>query len=716
MKNSIICWEGLFASSRILLALLILVLFLPKCISAQPHSAKPGDDVAFNKLLVSPGSFTPTQRVEIYNQHIGPYYSTDIDTVKILFREMYDFGIEIKDEYVMGSALCALGELNRMEGRYQQAIPLFLESLQYMDDYPNNKCSLQGSLSNVYMLVDHLDSSAIYADLSLQLALEIKDTSMYTSAYLQKGVLLMRQEKYYSALEQFFLALDFADVASIPLRKANTYGLIAGCYQAAKDYDHAITYGQLALDLAKEHKYTRMAGEMNERLGVYYLQQKDFDLAESHFLASLADQGITDNPKSRIIIYSNLATLASQRNEISLGEYYLQEASPYLLSDISDLHKAAYYQANARVAMRKSQWKESIRSFGQVLRISKEIGNEQLRLDGYEGLAAAYRKSGAYQTALIYGDSISQLHHELDLAFQNKTMLDLNHKYEANIKNEEIATLSAMQNVQALELNQRHKQLMFSLLGLFLAIAALGAFGYALNMKSRIHKTLSEKNIQLSEALDNNKMLIKEIHHRVKNNLQVVSSLLNLQSRFETDNTVLRAINTGKYRVQSMSLLHQNLYLNEDLHSIKVKKYFEDLSRYLVKGYPLNGKEVQLELDVEDITLDIEAVVPMGLICNELITNALKYAYVNTPECQLSVSIKEANGKIRLMVKDNGVGTSFTQLPEKSTSMGTQLIKSFANKLKASIEIDNFEGTEFKLTFERKEQTHSLNVLKNVAG
>ncbi len=696
--------------------LLILQLSIPESIVAQPHAAKPGDLEAFNKLLSRPESFTPTQRVEIYNQHIGPYYRTKPDSVKILFHEMYTFGVNIKDEYIMGSALGALGELCRMEGNYQQAIPYFLNTLKYLDEYPYNKYGIQGALSNVYMLEDQLDSAEIYAEQSLQLAIEIKDTSGYTGAYLQKGVLLAHREKYYSALQNYFLALDYADFAPVPLRKANTYSLIATCYQAVRDYENAIAYAKLALSIAKEKKYLRMEGEINEQLGLYYLQLNTYDLAEAYFLAALSDQKLNEIPKSQIAIYSNLAVLASRQNDFKLADYYLKEAQPFLQAAIGDLHKSSYYQAHGRVALSKGKAKESIASFLQLVHIGKEIGNEQIRSDGYAGLAEAYRKSGAYQTALIYGDSLSQLHQKLDLAFQNRTMLDLKQKYEANIKNEEIATLNAIQNVQALELNQKHKQLMFSLIGLFLVIAALAGFVYALITKSRSHKVLHEKNNQLQEALDNNKMLIKEIHHRVKNNLQVVSSLLNLQSRFETDSTIMRAINTGKNRVQTMSLLHQHLYLNEDLHSIKVKNYFEDLSRFLVKGYPLNGKQVMLELDIEDITLDIDTVVPMGLICNELITNALKYAYPNTLQCQLRVCIKEANGKIRLMVKDNGVGTSFTQLPEKSTSMGTQLIKSFANKLKASIEIDNFKGTEFKLTFERKAPIQSFNRLQHVAS
>ena len=150
--------------------------------------------------------------------------------------------------------------------------------------------------------------------------------------------------------------------------------------------------------------------------------------------------------------------------------------------------------------------------------------------------------------------------------------------------------------------------------------------------------------------------------------------------------------------------------------SDSIKKYFEDLAKSIVKGYPLFGKEVKLELDIEDIQLDVDTVVPLGLIANELITNSLKYAYDDIEDCKLDFSIKEADGMIRLIVKDNGQGIKFTELPEKSNSMGMQLIKSFASKIKAKVDIDNFKGTEFKLTFDRKVIKSTLKVIKNVAS
>ena len=213
---------------------------------------------------------------------------------------------------------------------------------------------------------------------------------------------------------------------------------------------------------------------------------------------------------------------------------------------------------------------------------------------------------------------------------------------------------------------------------------------------------LANKNNELSVALNTNKMLIKEIHHRVKNNLQVVSSLLNIQSRFEKDDSVIRAINSGKYRVQSMSLLHQNLYVNEDLTSVKIKDYFSDLITSLVDGYPLQGKEVEIEMQIDDIELDVDVLVPLGLIANELVTNSLKYAYKDNREVyKLDFSIISMDSKIRLISRDNGPGLPFDEVPKRSSSMGMQLIQSFAHKLKAKVEIDNFQGAEIKITFER---------------
>ena len=276
---------------------------------------------------------------------------------------------------------------------------------------------------------------------------------------------------------------------------------------------------------------------------------------------------------------------------------------------------------------------------------------------------------------------------------------DLDGKYQSDLKENQIAQLSQENIITSLELKQKNNLLWFSILGLLLAIIAGLGFYKAYKTKTKSNKLLSEKNDQLSTALSANKMLVKEIHHRMKNNLQFVSSLLSLQSRYEKDKGILKAINTGKYRVQSLSLLHKNLYLNEDLHSIQIKKYFEELVENIIGGYAQSHKKIEITTDIDDLELDIESVIPLGLITNELITNAFKHAFHNTVHGKLHLSVKAHEDKIRLAVKDNGTGLPFTEIPERSKSMGMQLIRMFANKLNGKLEIDNFNGSEIKLTF-----------------
>jgi two-component sensor histidine kinase len=696
---------------------LYLLMLFPAMISGQAHELYTRNQEKLEELLAAPEKFTPTQRTEIYLNYASGFFSTDLDSAKTIFREMQVFGATYSDLYVQGTALNSMAMLYQMEGNYDSAIVLFRKALPFVEDYPANMYEIQGALGNVLMLTNQLDSAAKYIDQSLLLARELNDTSGFASAYQKKGVLFNKQERFHAAISQFLKALEFSDHADVlPLRKANTYQLIASSYHQVGDDANAIRYATHALEIARREGYQSMQAEMDLALGGYYQHQQAFPEAQRHYASSLPYHKERGLSKALIAAYSNLAQIAMEEQDPVAAQLYLDAAKPHLNADMSAMHKAVFYQAQGQVAFGQGNYTQSLISFDRVLDISKSTGTVTLALDAYSGLIKTHRRLGQYKEALQYSDSLMLLNERLDLAFQNRTILDLESKYESNLKNEEIAKLNAEQEVQTLQLDKKQTQLLYTMTGLILALVSISALWYAFSTKSRSNKILETRNAQLSEALTNNKILIKEIHHRVKNNLQVVSSLLNLQSRFETDSTILRAISTGKYRVQAMSLLHQNLYQNEDLKSIAIKNYFEDLAGYLVKGYPLNGKDVKLTLDIDDLKLDVDTVVPMGLISNELITNALKYAYGETADCKLHLSIKEAHGKIRLIVKDNGIGTPFTQLPEKSSSMGTQLIKSFAHKLKATVEIDNFEGAEIKLTFAHTDHKEPLKMLRNVAS
>ena len=230
---------------------------------------------------------------------------------------------------------------------------------------------------------------------------------------------------------------------------------------------------------------------------------------------------------------------------------------------------------------------------------------------------------------------------------------------------------------------------------LLIASLLLGKF-YRNRVKSQ--KILDEKNQLIEKSLEEKKLLLKEIHHRVKNNLQTVSSLLSLQSNFIEDENVLEALKDGQNRVQSMALIHQNLYQENDLKNINTKTYFEKLISRLYKSYKIDRNRIQLITDIDEIPIDIDRVISLGLITNELISNVFKYAFPNDVKGSLLVALKNTENSLLLTVKDNGKGIDPSVLSEYNQSFGYQMITAFCQKLNADLNVESTNGTEINIT------------------
>jgi len=207
---------------------------------------------------------------------------------------------------------------------------------------------------------------------------------------------------------------------------------------------------------------------------------------------------------------------------------------------------------------------------------------------------------------------------------------------------------------------------------------------------------------RLMNSLQEKEVLLREIHHRVKNNLSVINSLLYLQSSTTQDEQTLRMLQNCRDRVYSMALVHERLYRSEDLASVDFAEYTEELTNQLFRNHVLSADTIQLKLEVEKIPLDIDRAIPCGLILNELISNALKHAFPNGRSGEIRVSLQRTkNGGLILSVADNGVG-----LPDEATlqtrrSLGMRLVHSLATQLDTQIEfLHRDPGTEVRWRLE----------------
>lgn len=222
--------------------------------------------------------------------------------------------------------------------------------------------------------------------------------------------------------------------------------------------------------------------------------------------------------------------------------------------------------------------------------------------------------------------------------------------------------------------------------------------GVALDITER-----KRNEAQILNSLKEKELLVKEVHHRVKNNLQVISSLLNLQSRYIHDEQTLRIFKDSRNRVKSIALIHEQLYRLEEQAKIEFGKYVQSLADHLGESFEGFSPDVRLITEVENVLLDLDTANPCGLLINELVSNSFEHAFPGRRKGSIKIALRSAletdEKEFILTVSDDGIGLPVDFDLKNASSFGLRLVHSLADQLKGKIEIDTARGTEFKITF-----------------
>jgi len=318
--------------------------------------------------------------------------------------------------------------------------------------------------------------------------------------------------------------------------------------------------------------------------------------------------------------------------------------------------------------------------------------------------AVYYDKTGDYKTANSYLNRNIRIRDSLD-------------KKSSKIKNQQLtAVLSQdLENSRTVVKEQKvaleksrndiiEKDKNISLVFISLVFTLLGFAGlvYAYLKSIKTQRLIAEQKHIIENALVEKDSLLKEIHHRVKNNLQMVSSLLSLQTKNTKSKAAIEALEEGKSRVKAMALIHQKLYQNDDLSVIEMQSYIESLINSVQSVYKKGGHNINITVDAEGVELDIDRAIPFGLILNELVSNSFKYAFPN----------EDSNGKIYIHIRktpeqegffeytDNGVGLPEDSEERANSSMGIRLMNRLANQLQTSLNTDRTgDGVRFWFNF-----------------
>ncbi|OCQ97189.1 hypothetical protein BCD64_16685 [Nostoc sp. MBR 210] len=218
-----------------------------------------------------------------------------------------------------------------------------------------------------------------------------------------------------------------------------------------------------------------------------------------------------------------------------------------------------------------------------------------------------------------------------------------------------------------------------------------------------VHQDITEQKQvqeQLKASLKEKEVLLKEIHHRVKNNLGIVSSLLQMQCRRTQDPEATAILRDSQNRIASIALVHEKLYRSADLANIDFAQYIPDLTTHLFDSYNVTSNCIKLKIQVNNASLDIETAIPCGLIINELVSNALKYAFPHQSTGEIIVSLEQQdNYNLILTIQDNGVGLPQDFDPKHTKTLGIILVQGLVKQLRGTIKVNSQQGTEFKITF-----------------
>ncbi|MCC7231491.1 MAG: PAS domain-containing protein [Bacteroidia bacterium] len=208
-----------------------------------------------------------------------------------------------------------------------------------------------------------------------------------------------------------------------------------------------------------------------------------------------------------------------------------------------------------------------------------------------------------------------------------------------------------------------------------------------------------EMQRQIEISLKEKEVLLKEIHHRVKNNLQIIISLLNLQSGYIKDEYTLKAVKDGQNRVRSMALVHEKFYQAEELSEINFGEYIEKLTQFLYQSYGDKTDRVQMILETDTVNFDMDTAMPCGLLVNEIVSNAYKYAFPGDRKGEIRIRLKKLDHTITLDISDNGTGPPPGFNPETSESLGMQLIQALTSQLDGEMHFSGENGTRFTIIF-----------------
>lgn len=538
---------------------------------------------------------------------------------------------------------------------------------------------LLGEKGGALQLQSKFEAALRTHETSIEKSKAIGDDELLATCLNNKAVVLIDQGDYHGGLTLHLEVLRVREKTGDPDKVGYSCNYIAEDLYFLERQEESIGYAERAIELFKTSGNQEGLAIAYENIGWSTLEVGDNAKALGYIDKALAVGKQIDMRPSKFgsLFNSKGNVLRSlERYEEALVAF---QAAYKIAEDLNYTGGMTATMGNiGDVYMLMERYEEALPYREKAVKMKEESGNYINYSSNLTQLSNIYKNLGDYESALRYQEKV--------LAFRDSTF----NKEKEAITQELTAKYETEQKEEQLAQNEREQNFLYALLATLLLAGALLVWAFV--QKQRSNKILTELNEQKA-------FLIKEVHHRVKNNLQVISSLLQFQSRSINNTDVKAALLDSQSRVESMGLIHKKLYRGDHLAAIEMKGYLSNLADTLIDAYS-DEEDVDIIVDMDTFELDVDYAIPLGLIANELVTNSLKYAFPNDRKGAIKIQLTRQDDDLILSVADDGVGKSAAASPQDTGGgFGSELVDMLTLQLKGKLQQLSVGGLETQLRF-----------------
>jgi two-component sensor histidine kinase len=493
---------------------------------------------------------------------------------------------------------------------------------------------------------------------------EINQSLQLAHSYLQLGNIYYFLKAYKEASNYYKLSADYYLLMDDSLGWAFSYSNLGLAIIEQDSFKHGLQIQRIALPVIKKSGRQISVGNTYHYMGVCYLGLKQLDSAE-HYI-KLALKSNKNSLYTPGVAYNNkeLGQIALERNRIDSAIFFGKKA-------LSTLDSVTNYEAEKEISL---------------------------------FLAKCYEKLG--QDAIAY-NYLKRYHDLIDSTDYNESDIErMAFDQQSKLERAQFELKLSQHRELLKEKENQNQQFLIIVLSIVAVISIFfaGIISTTSRRNKYLNKELQVKQDLLESELKTKQALLKEIHHRVKNNLQIISSMLSIQTQYNDNEALDDIIRESRNRIMSMSLIHESLYKRENTESAQFSTYVKELIPQLIETYHVDESKVHLKMKINDLELSLDDSVPCGLIINEIISNSLKHAFPEGKEGSISIEMyKDKQNIIHLKVSDNGIGFPKGVLPMNQDTFGFLLLYSLVEQLEAKIEVSNHKGVSFHIHWKAKD-------------